>query len=79
MYIAIHGQMDVSYTRRPRVGCRRGDDGLWAGLYSCRRRARNKFASWRPHIVVSLVAPQRNRVQAVPEVYGYTGVNNVIN
>jgi len=30
-------------------------------------------------IVVSLVAPQRNRVQAVPEVYGYTGVNNVIN
>jgi len=26
---------------------------------------------------VCKVAPQRNRVQAVPEVYGYTGVDNV--
>jgi len=31
-YTAIHDQMDVTYTRRPRVGCRRCDDGLWAGL-----------------------------------------------
>jgi len=31
-YTAIHGQMDVRYTTWPRVGCRRCDDGLWAGL-----------------------------------------------
>jgi len=31
-YTAIHGEMDVTYIRRPRVGCRRCDDGLWAGL-----------------------------------------------
>jgi len=31
-YTAIHGQMDIRYIRRPRVGCRRCDDGLWAGL-----------------------------------------------
>jgi len=30
-YTAIYGQMDVRYTRRPTVGCRRCVDGLWAG------------------------------------------------